>query len=165
MELRDIFGPNINVLAFDEAPQLAAEGFSIQKFTQARPGRRVTNNLRVQTATYRTVLTGVKTGPLNIGPADTAPTVQLPQNPNRQPSRRGGGSGFGGFFGDDDDDFPFNNPFGNNMMRPMLPPQQVKVTAAAMPMEILPLPAGKPASASSSWRRKPTLAGCRRATR
>ena len=137
-ELRVYFGLNVNILAYDEAPQLGGEGFSAQRFTQPRGGVPVINGVRYRGAVYRTAVTAAKTGPLAIGPMETTPTVQIP-SPQKRRQHRGGG-----LFGDDDDDFPFNNPFSNGMMQRMTPPQQLKVTAPAVPVEILPLPDGKP---------------------
>ncbi len=138
-ELRTYFGLNVNILAFAEEPILSGEGFSVQKFTPPRQGQTVLEGVRYRAAVYRTAVTGVKTGTLSVGPVDTMPTVQLQTTPGR---RRHRGNSNGGIFGDDDDS-PFNQFFGGSGLR-MQPPQQIKVTAPPVKVEILPLPPGKP---------------------
>ena len=139
VELRAYFGLNVNVLQYAEEPILSGGGFSVGKFTRPRLGVPVVDGVRYRAASYRAAVTGVKTGPVSIGPVDTMPIVQVP----RAPSRRGRSQGPGGLFGEDDDD-PFDRMFGNGMGTRMEPPQQIKMTAPAVSVEILPLPPGKP---------------------
>ncbi len=145
-ELRAYFGLNVTLLAFAEEPILGGEGFSAQKFTRPRQGMPVIEGVRYNAVVYRTAVTGVKTGTVSVGPVDTMPTVQMPSTPSRrqrQQQRRRGGGGIFGNLGDDDDDSPFSQFF-NGGLRQMQPPQQIKVTAPAVNVEILPLPPGKP---------------------
>ena len=138
-ELRTYFGLNVTLLQIAEEPILSGEGFSVGKFTQPRQGMPVVDGVRYRAIVYRTAITGVKTGTVSIGPVDTTPTVQMPPASSRRRRARGGG----GIFGDDDDD-SFGGMFGNGFGAQMAPPQQIKVTAPAVPVEILPLPPGKP---------------------
>lgn len=139
-ELRAYFGLNVNILGLTQEPILSGDGFSVGKFTPAREGTAVVEGARYRAAIYRTAVTGVKTGTVTVGPVETTPTVQLPPVQTKNGKRRGGGGG--GIFGGDDDDNPFNQFFGGGLR--WQPPQQVKVTAPGVPVEILPLPSGQP---------------------
>ena len=134
-ELRAYFGGNVNVIQPAPEPTLSGGGFSVGKFTRPHAGPVTVDGTPYLAVTYRTAITGVKTGTVSIGPVDTMPVVQIPRSPTRRRRSRGG------LFGDEDDD-PFNM-FGGMGMR-LEPPQQIKVTAPAVSVEVLPLPPGKP---------------------
>ena len=136
-ELRACFGQRVNVIQAAPEPILSGGGFSVGKFTKPHAGSVNVNGTQYLAVVYRAALTGVKTGTVDIGPVETMPVVQVPPARNRHRHSRGG------LFGDEDDDDMFNNMFGGMGAR-LQPPQQIKVTAPPVSVEILPLPPGKP---------------------
>ena len=132
-EIRNEFGAQVKFQA-DPDPILNGEGFSAQKFTQPRGDARVVDGAQMHVVTYKTAVTGVKTGTLAIGPVEISPLVQTPLTRSRQ--RRSG------LFGDP----MFDDAFGNMMN--MGPVRRVKLDTNAVNVEIKPLPPGKPADFS-----------------
>ena len=82
-ELRTTFGQNATPRQIDPDPILDGEGFSAQKFTRPRGGEQEVNGYPAMVVSYKTALTGVKTGTLTVGPVTTMPVVTQPRA--RQP--------------------------------------------------------------------------------
>ncbi len=128
LEVRSFFGLSINGHP-DPDPILTGEGFSVQKFTPAVIRPQTVDGVHYNTASYKSAIAGLKIGTLTVGPAETAPIVQMPVSPARRRSNRGGFDPFANLFG------------GSNLMTQE---QQVKVRTEPVSLEIKPLPAGKP---------------------
>ncbi len=131
VEIRSYFGTSVSGHP-DPDPVLTGEGFSVQKFTPAAIRSQVVEGIHYNTASYKSAIAGLKIGTLTVGPAETAPVVQMPVSPSR---------------GRTNDPYdPFANLFGGRNL--MQQEQQIKVRTDPVTLEIRPLPAGKPADFS-----------------
>ncbi len=128
VEVRSFFGLSINGHP-DPDPMLTGEGFSVQKFTPALIRSQIVDGVRYNTASYKSAVAGLKIGTLTVGPAETAPIVQMPVSRSQQRSNQGGFD-------------PFASLFGGRSL--MTPEQQIKVRTDPVTLEIKELPAGKP---------------------
>ena len=136
VELRTSFGQNITIRQPDGDPILDGEGFSAQKFTRPRGEMREVNGYPATVISYKTAVTGVKTGTLTVGPITTMPVVVLPRG--RQPRRRSYNDPFANPF--------FDDPFGQFSA----PPKQITLKSNTVNVEVTGLPPGKPANFSGA---------------
>ncbi len=136
-EVRVYFGADVTVRQLDASPEVTGDGFSVQRFTTPRMSSETVDGVRYRVVSYKTSLTGVKTGTLTVGPVNVNPVIQLPRPQIRRRSN----------FGD-----PFDDPFFNNALGAFNqgPPKQVTIAADPVSVEIKPLPPGKPADFSGA---------------
>jgi hypothetical protein len=115
-----------------ELPELKGEGFTLQKIGNKPLQSVVTRNGRqYDMLTFKTAITGVKAGSLDLGPVTEVVEAQVPA---ARPRRR-----MGGIF----DNFP--DPF--DQMLQLSQPQQIKITGKPVTLNIKPLPLeGQPPS-------------------
>jgi hypothetical protein len=114
-----------------EPPNIKTDGFTMQKLTNSQPTNTTRNGRAFNLLVFRTAVTPVKAGKLQIGPGELKIIAQIPQQ-KRKRTHTGGG-----LF---DDDF-FNDPFGM-----FAPQQQITIDAKPVDLEVKALPAGKPKS-------------------
>ena len=104
--------------------------------TRPRGEMREVNGYPATVISYKTAVTGVKTGTLTVGPITTMPVVVLPRG--RQPRRRSYNDPFANPF--------FDDPFGQFSA----PPKQITLKSNTVNVEVTGLPPGKPANFSGA---------------
>ncbi|MGC3988717.1 MAG: BatD family protein [Chthoniobacteraceae bacterium] len=122
--------------AQDGPPSLETSGLTAPKLRLGDQGQADYQGRPYRVIVFKTVVTPVKAGALQVGPSSFVFVMQLPQH-NRRRSSPFGNSPFQQFFGDDD-------------IYDMVP-RQVTVTADAAPLQAKPLPtAGRPTDFSGA---------------
>jgi hypothetical protein len=131
-EVRVYFGWEVDAKV-DPSPVLNGDGFSQQKFTPPQTSVEEVAGEQFRVVTYRTVLAGVKTGPVSVGPAEVTPTVRLPRTLSRRHSSF--------------EDPSLNDPLSGFRTGP---PKQVTLDSDSVVIDIKPLPPGQPTEFSGA---------------
>ncbi|MFV0338452.1 MAG: hypothetical protein ACK5LK_09460, partial [Chthoniobacterales bacterium] len=115
----------------DQAPIFSGEGFTVEKLSEPEEKEEVVNGVPYSVYSFKTAITPVKIGEMEVAPAEMRCGVVVP-------SRRGG---MDDFFGDL---FGGNSPFGNEM-------RELKIRSNSAKLEVKPLPQeGRPADFSGA---------------
>jgi hypothetical protein len=131
-EVRVYFGWEVDAKV-DPSPVLNGDGFSQQKFTPPQTSIEEVAGEQFRVVTYRTVVAGVKTGLVSVGPAEVTPTVRLPRTLTRRRSNF--------------EDPSLNDPLSGFRTGP---PRQVTLDSDPVAIAIKPLPPGQPAGFSGA---------------
>ena len=127
-EIRCYFSPRIR---FEPPmnPVIKGEGFTVQKITEPQQDTAVVDGQNYQVVIYKTSITPLKTGTLNIGPMVGDTRVLLPR-----PRPRSFGNG------------PFNDPFFNDPFGGFGMQKSVELKSEPVVLEVKALPPNAPAS-------------------
>jgi BatD DUF11 like domain len=117
-------------------PDITGQGFTTQKMREPRPVVETIDGKTYQVFTFKTALSPVRSGKIEVGPVETSPVVRIPRTASRNPSRPR-------------DLFDMNDPFMDNFFNdpffaPSIP-QQIKLKSQSATLEVKPLPPGAPA--------------------
>ncbi len=113
--------------------QIAGQGFTTQKMPEPRQTIESLNGRHYQVFIFKTAISPVRAGTLEIGPAEINPTVRVPRGIQRNPSLPR----------DLFDDPFFNNFFNDPAFAPSIP-REVKLRSESATLEVKPLPPNAP---------------------
>jgi hypothetical protein len=113
--------------------QIAGQGFTTQKLTEARQTVETLNGRTYQVFIFKTAIAAARPGKLEIGPAEINPVVRVPRPGMRNRSLPR----------DLADDPFFNNFFNDPAFAPSMP-KEVKLKSDAQFVEVKPLPPNAP---------------------
>lgn len=119
---------------FIEPASLSGQGFTSQRLQNPEQTVRSINGRPYDVLTYKTAITPVRTGKLEIAAKDAKAIVQIPRRTNRNRSPFD-------VFGMDD---PFNDPFFADPFAGMGEQREVKFSSATTTIDVKPLPPGAP---------------------
>ncbi|MGI8956001.1 MAG: BatD family protein [Chthoniobacterales bacterium] len=119
-----------------EPPRVEGQGFTVEPLAQPEKSIEQVNGQTFQVLTYRTAVTAVRSGKLELGPAEAKAIVQVPRRATR------GRSPFD-LFGMDD---PFSDPFFNDPFSGGVEQRIVDLKSQPSTIEVKPLPPNAPAS-------------------
>ena len=129
------------VSRFVEPPELSGQGFTTQRLQNPEQTTRLSEGTSYDILTFKTAITPVKSGKLEVAAKDAKAIVRVPRRSSSQ-SR----SPFD-LFGMDD---PFNDPFFNDPFAGMAEQREVKFSSDATTIEVKPLPANAPPNFSGA---------------
>ena len=118
-----------------EGATLSGQGFTIQRMPNPEQTLESINGRSYEIVTFKTAITPIKSGKLEIAAKDAKAIVQIPQ---RRGSRQR--SPFD-LFGMDD---PFNDPFFNDPLASMGEQREVKFSSKTTTIDVKPLPPNPP---------------------
>ncbi len=118
-----------------EGATLSGQGFTIQRMPNPEQTLESINGRSYEIVTFKTAITPIKNGKLEIAAKDAKAIVQIPQ---RRGSRQR--SPFD-LFGMDD---PFNDPFFNDPLASMGEQREVKFSSKTTTIDVKPLPPNPP---------------------
>jgi BatD DUF11 like domain len=118
-----------------EGATLSGQGFTIQRMRNPEQTLESINGRSYEIVTFKTAITPIKSGKLEIAAKDAKAIVQIPQ---RRGSRQR--SPFD-LFGMDD---PFNDPFFNDPLASMGEQREVKFSSKTTTIDVKPLPPNPP---------------------
>lgn len=118
-------------------PEITGQGFTAQKMREPRQTIETIGNKTYQVFTFKTALSPVRSGKLEVGPVQVNAVVRVPRSSSR-------GQGM------PRDLFDLNDPFMDNFFRTdpfFLPsvPQELRLKSEAITLEVKALPPGAPA--------------------
>ena len=118
-----------------EGATLSGQGFTIQRMPNPEQTLESINGRSYEIVTFKTAITPIKSGKLEIAAKDAKAIVQIPQRRgNRQRSPFD-------LFGMDD---PFNDPFFNDPLASMGEQREVKFSSKTTTIDVKPLPPNPP---------------------
>ena len=118
-----------------EGATLSGQGFTIQRMPNPEQTLESINGRSYEIVTFKTAITPIKSGKLEIAAKDAKAIVQIPQRRgNRQRSPFD-------LFGMDD---PFNDPFFNDPLAGMGEQREVKFSSKTTTIDVKPLPPNPP---------------------
>lgn len=126
---------------FVEPPSLSGQGFTSQRMKEPEQTARSINGRPYDILTYKTAITPVKSGRLEIAAKDAKAIVQIPRRPTSRPR-----SPFD-MFGMDD---PFNDPFFADPFAGLGEQREVKFSSETATIDVKPLPPNPPPSFSGA---------------
>lgn len=133
VELRFYFNDQVGFQILQDQPQIGGEGFTVQKFSPAQQTEEVIGDQSYHVLTFKTAITAVKSGPMEV---PTASLVTVARVPSRGP--RGMDSLFDQFFG-------------GQGMPGFTENREVKVETKPIPIRVKALPTeGRPANFSGA---------------
>ena len=116
-------------------PEITGQGFTTQKMREPRPVIETIDGRTYQIYTFKTALSPVRSGKIELGPVETNPVVRIPRTASRNSSRPR-------------DLFDMNDPFMDNFFNDPFfapsTPQQIKLKSESVTLEVKPLPPGAP---------------------
>lgn len=116
-------------------PEITGQGFTAQKMPEPRRAIENIGGRNYETFTFKTALSPVRSGKIEIGPVQINPVVRVPRSTSRNPAFPR-------------DLFDTNDPFMDNFFRDpaFMPstPQELKLKSEAATLEVKPLPPGAP---------------------
>jgi hypothetical protein len=127
---------------FVEPANLSGQGFTSQRMKQPEQNTRMINGQVYEIVTFKTAITPVKSGKLEIAAKDAKAIVQIPRRTSTTRQR----SPFD-IFGMDD---PFNDPFFADPFGGMGEQREVKFSSDTTTIDVKPLPPNAPASFSGA---------------
>ena len=113
--------------------QIAGQGFTVQKFPETRPTVETIGGRTYQVFIFKTAISPVRAGKLEIGPAEIKPIVRVSRGGQRNPSLPR----------DLFDDPFFNNFFNDPAFAPSVP-KEVPLKSEMVTIEVKPLPPNAP---------------------
>jgi hypothetical protein len=129
------------VSRFVEPPELSGQGFTTQRLQNPEQTTRFSQGTSYEILTFKTAITPVKSGKLEVAAKDAKAIVRVPRRSGSQPR-----SPFD-LFGMDD---PFNDPFFNDPFAGMAEQREVKFSSDTTTIEVKPLPANAPPNFSGA---------------
>ncbi len=119
---------------------LTGQGFTTQKMRDPRQAIETVHGRSYQTFTFKTAISPVRAGKIDVGPIEAHPVVRVPQVNRNRPSIR--------------DPFGLNDPFFDNFFNdpafaPSMP-RQINLKSEAATLEVKPLPPNAPPSFSGA---------------
>ncbi len=127
------------VESLGQGVQISGHGFTTQKMTDPRQSVETINGRNYQVFIFNTAISAVRTGKIEIGPAEVSPVVRIAR------AGRGNSSRPRDLF---DDPF-FNNFFNDPAVAPSVP-QEIPLKSEATTLEVKPLPPNAPAGFSGA---------------
>ncbi len=118
-----------------EGATLSGQGFTIQRMPNPEQTLESINGRSYEIVTFKTAITPIKSGKLEIAAKDAKAIVQIPQRRGNRPR-----SPFD-LFGMDD---PFNDPFFNDPLASMGEQREVKFSSKTTTIDVKPLPPNPP---------------------
>ncbi len=118
-----------------EGATLSGQGFTIQRMPNPEQTLESINGRSYEIVTFKTAITPIKSGKLEIAAKDAKAIVQIPQRRGNRPR-----SPFD-LFGMDD---PFNDPFFNDPLASMGEQREVKFSSKTTTIDVQPLPPNPP---------------------
>jgi hypothetical protein len=116
-------------------PEITGQGFTAQKMPEHRRAIENIGGKNYETFTFKTALSPVRSGKIEIGPVQVNPVVRIPRSTSRNPAIPR-------------DLFDMNDPFMDNFFRDpaFMPstPQELRLKSEAATLEVKPLPPGAP---------------------
>lgn len=135
IELRFYFDATTDFRA-NQGPQLPAEGFTLEPFPEPRQEDTTRQNRRMSQVTFQSVITPVKTGELDLGPASMEVTASIRRARPNLPHLA--------------DQF-FNDPFFNRSYSPFTSQEELTIQTGSEKLTVKPLPRdGQPEEFSGS---------------
>lgn len=119
--------------------QIAGQGFTTQKFPEARQTVETIDGRTYQIWIFKTAIAAARAGKLEIGPAEINPVVRVARTQPRNPSLPR----------DLFDDPFFNNFFNDPALAPSMP-KEIKLKSEPAALEVKPLPPNAPSSFSGA---------------
>ena len=118
-----------------EGATLSGQGFTIQRMPNPEQTLESINGRSYEIVTFKTAITPIKSGKIEIAAKDAKAIVQIPQRRGNRPR-----SPFD-LFGMDD---PFNDPFFNDPLASMGEQREVKFSSKTTTIDVKPLPPNPP---------------------
>lgn len=128
-----------------EAPELSAQGFTMQKLQQPRESNETIGNRIYHVYSFKTAIAAARPGKFELGPVSAKAVVVMPRRPSINPRTRPR-SPLDLFNMDD----PFNDPFFADPFGSMGERIEVSVQSEPVTINIKPLPPNAPANFSGA---------------